>query len=319
MATNFAGSLEPFDPKTTTWPIWEKRFNSYCRLSKITEEEAKIDLLSILLGGETFKLLCDLISPDGVETKTTAELLEVLNVHFTPQKIVISERYRFYKRAQMGEETTAQYIAVLRNLAKDCEFGEYLTQALRDCLVLGLRSEPARRRLLGEKNLDLNRAIELATSMEMADRDSTELSRPQNGNGDVHQFDRRRPPQVKTSASAKCYRCNGTTHSPDDCWFKDAECRKCHKVGHVDRACKSGQKGNGSQPAKKRPVKKFNKSAKSHHIDEEEVDGDMGHLEINCTDLPKKFLVNVDVNSNSLPMEVDTGAAVTVINDATWK
>ena len=50
----------------------------------------------------------------------------------------------------MAGGSVAQFVAELRRLATRCDFGEYLTEALRDRLVCGLSSEPAQRKLLGE-------------------------------------------------------------------------------------------------------------------------------------------------------------------------
>ena len=67
----------------------------------------------------------------------------------------------------MAGESVAQFVVELRRIASRCEFGEYLTEALRDRLVCGLRSEPAQRKLLGEGGaLSLERAIEIAQMME---------------------------------------------------------------------------------------------------------------------------------------------------------
>jgi len=314
------GQLVPFDPKTGDWLRWQSRYEDYCVLNGVTEGDRQRRLLTLSLGDEVHKILTDLVSPDSIRDKSPAELLQLLSAQFQPKKLVVAESVRFWERNQREEESIAQYVAELRYMAKSCDFGQFLNRALRDKLVSGLRSQTIQRRLLGEEDVQLARAIELATSMEAADRDSTQLNRQKNGgNGDLHQFQRQRPPQVKSAVSTKCFRCNGTTHSPDDCWFKEAECRKCHKVGHVEKACRQGQKNSARHTVTKPPAKKFNKSGKSHQIFQEEFDADMGHLEINCNDLPRKFLLNVDVNGKSLQMEVDTGAAVTVINDSTWK
>jgi hypothetical protein len=133
--------LEPFNPDTTDWSTWMTRFSNYCELTEVTDAAKRRQLLSILLGGPTFKLLTELIRPDTYDQKTPAELLAVLTAHNTPRKLVIAECYRFYKRSQKEGETVAQYIAELRRLAVDCQFGEFLSRSLRDRLVMGLRNE----------------------------------------------------------------------------------------------------------------------------------------------------------------------------------
>ena len=63
----------------------------------------------------------------------------------------------------------------LRQLAINCEFGAFLDEALGDRLVCGIRSEPQQKRLLSEKNLTFEQALEIAIGMEAADRSAKDL------------------------------------------------------------------------------------------------------------------------------------------------
>ena len=67
------------------------------------------------------------------------------------------------------------YIAELQRLATNCEFVEYLEQALRDQLVCELKQEPAQKQLLSESSISLAKAIEFAQSMKAAERNSIKL------------------------------------------------------------------------------------------------------------------------------------------------
>ncbi len=74
------------------------------------------------------------------------ELFAALQKHYEPTRAVIAERFHFQKRDQVPDESLAEYDAVLRKLATHCNFGAYLTEALRDRFVAGLRSEAMQRR-----------------------------------------------------------------------------------------------------------------------------------------------------------------------------
>ena len=39
-----------------------------------------------------------------------------------------------------------------------------------------------------------------------------------------------------------CFRCDKTLHSADECHYKDAQCRYCHKDGHIMSNCFAKQK-----------------------------------------------------------------------------
>ena len=63
-----------------------------------------------------------------------------------------------------------EYLALLRSLAEPCDYGAVLDEMLRDRLIIGINDDAIQRRLLSEPDLDLARAIKLATSMESADK-----------------------------------------------------------------------------------------------------------------------------------------------------
>ena len=59
---------------------------------------------------------------------------------FSSVKNVIFERARFNHWKQLEGESAEQYIAVLYNLAENCEYGELKAKMIRDCLVVGIRN-----------------------------------------------------------------------------------------------------------------------------------------------------------------------------------
>ena len=58
------------------------------------------------------------------------------------------------------------YVAVLRNLAKTCNYGTLEENLIRDRLVMGTRENSTRKRLLQESELILNRCIDICRANE---------------------------------------------------------------------------------------------------------------------------------------------------------
>ena len=48
-----------------------------------------------------------------------------------------------------------------------------------------------------------------------------------------------------------CHRCLKNNHSPQMCQFKQAECNRCHKKGHIARAWRSKQTLTKTEPGKR--------------------------------------------------------------------
>ena len=158
--------------------------------------------------------------------------MKILTAHLSPKPLVIAERFRFHKRDQKEGERVSVYQAELRKLAEHCNFWEYLSDALRDRFVCGLRAGSIQKRLLAEDKLTLNKATEIAIAMETAARDAVELQQQMKPSNAVHAM-------TKRKSSSSCYQCGKQGHTPDNCRFKDATCHSCGKHGHISPVCRS--------------------------------------------------------------------------------
>ena len=69
----------------------------------------------------------------------------------------------------------AKFVAELRKIVKYCEYGEVLSDMLRDRVVFGISNKRVQRRLLQEPDLTFDKALEMALAAETADRDSMRL------------------------------------------------------------------------------------------------------------------------------------------------
>ena len=262
----------------------------------------------LFIGASTNAVLSDLLAPDKPATKTFDEISN----HFEPKRSVITERFHFHKRDQATDETISDFDAALRKLAAHCEFGGTLQETLRDRFVCGLRHEAIQRRLLSESSLTYKKALEIARGMEAADKDtkSFKMTDPM-----IKKIESQSP---EKAANRICYRCGRSNHSPMKCKFKDATCHKCRKPGHIAPACRSSKSPQQKQPRAPR------QRSKTLHVEADEQssddanssDGDfkLHKLSKNSSD---PIMVSVKLNGQSLEMEVDTGAAFSVISEVT--
>lgn len=66
-------------------------------------------------------------------------------------------------------------MAELRKLAQDCNFVDFLTVMLRDCLVCSINDDRIQWRLPSEDGLIFEKALKFAQAMEVANRDIVDL------------------------------------------------------------------------------------------------------------------------------------------------
>ncbi len=104
------------------------------------------------------------------------ELVQLMLDHRCPEPNPIAERFKFNSRNRLPDESIADCVAELRRLTEYCEFGQALSDMLRDRLVCGINHERIQQKLLSEgAGLTLDKAIQISQSMESAIVQSTEI------------------------------------------------------------------------------------------------------------------------------------------------
>ena len=332
------GKIDVFQPESEVFSAYLERIELYFEANGI-EEKKQVPVFLSLLDAKTYSLLRTLVAPDSPRGKSLKTLADLLKNHFEPKPLVIAERFTFHRRNQRPEESIMQFLAELRRLATHCDFNNYLEEALRDRFVCGLKSESIQKRLLTEDKLDLKRALELAQGMESAHRNAQVLKEGNETSSEVpsdrvsshsnvvaqmqeesEEIDRvgRHPRTQGTSGMGrKCYRCGRGDHLAHNCTHKDTVCHNCKKLGHLAKVCRGQFQGRG-------PVTK-------NHWVEQTASGFTETDPEETTNLEEDVIFNVkskstppyqvvvEINEHPVSMEIDTGAAVSIMSREVWE
>ena len=129
------GNLESFNPVSEVFTDYLERFEFYCVANEVRAESKKKAVFLTSIGQAIFEKVKALISPQSLDATPFEEIKNTLKGHFSPAKIEIAERYRFFQRKQSSGESVVEYVASLRKLAVHCNFGTHLDTALRDQFV----------------------------------------------------------------------------------------------------------------------------------------------------------------------------------------
>ena len=102
------------------------------------------------------------------QTNDYDRAVQCLNTYFKPKANVPYEGHVFRQSFQKEDETVEQYATRLKKLALTCEFGDTEEDAIRDKIIDKCKSYDLRRRFLREKDLKLNKLLDIGRCYEAA-------------------------------------------------------------------------------------------------------------------------------------------------------
>ena len=162
---DFTSAPAPFLPSpgepSMLWDVWIAQFDNFLLAiggDTFTDARQKAILLHCLgsEGQRVYQTLPEVPKLEATETDL-AHTKRVLKGFFGPKTNVVGERYRFRSRCQQSQETTAQWVCVLRQLASTCDYGNNAEEFIRDQIVEKTISPTIRKRLLMEPDLTLQK------------------------------------------------------------------------------------------------------------------------------------------------------------------
>ena len=228
-------TLTQFAQEEEDWTTYVERLEHYFAANDVVDDGKKRSILLAVCGSSTYKLVRNLISADRLATTSFKDLVEKVREFYAPKPSVIVQRFKFNSRVRTKEESIAVYLAALRELSEFCEYGETLNEMLRDRLVCGVNHEGLQRKLLAEKELTYEKAVELALATETAEKGSQDLKNSSASGGQQHSFHlaqhagRLREGNDGGARARQdpivCYRC-GKDHLASVCRHKETVCRK---------------------------------------------------------------------------------------------
>ena len=280
------------------WTHWKRTFGNFLEGITNIAEGNKLPLLCNYVSSNVYQFIND--------CTTYTEAITILDSLFIKKRNIIFARHCLSTRNQQSGETVSEYLQILNQLSKDCDFTDakaedYRKEYIRDAFIRGLKCPRIRQRLLENTLLTLDQAFEQARALELAEVHAASymgnsISTPSAAMED-HNFPEDALPTSAGSSSSrsqKCFFCGNDFHPRTVCPARDAICRKCGKKGHYRRECKS------------RPGRKSSKVTASS--DKLAAISGANH----CL---KKSIIKASVNNIQLNALIDTGSSLSFLNE----
>ena len=282
------------DKPRIPWTQWKSDWDTYfigADLGQVPEQRQRAILLCCL--GTEARRQAQGSEDDASEGyKKTLDRLDIL---FEPRKSTISRRFELSQRTQLPNESLAKFAAEIRALAAKCDFKAFAGQMARDRFIFGLSELRMREKLLDEASLkpdlDLDRALEIAQSMQMTLKEAQSFSKAGSRNA----------VDADVNAVSRPCQCCGKRHKYGECKARGQVCRNCGKLNHFARLCKS-----------KPDTRKKNSVRGQQNVVHEDESEDMIFAVEGQQNRP--YHVKLKLESRPMRLMVDPGATYSLLN-----
>ena len=190
------------------WKIFKRDFTNYEVATKLNKENMEIRVATLLscIGSNAMDIY-DGFPMSEEQRKQIPDILRAFENYCIGETNETYERYVFNSRNQQEGESVEKYIAELRRLAKSCNFDTLEDNLIRDRVVMGVRCDITRRKLLQEGKLTLQKATTIARAMEVTKGQMTRIKKGGEGTEElvhkVHKNVSQKKNPEKTAISAE--------------------------------------------------------------------------------------------------------------------
>ena len=320
------GSVESFDARRDKWSLWEEKLKFFFLANGVTDDAQRKAMLLASVGMTALGYVHDLNMPTGLDdvNVTFASLIDQLRAHYGVRTTQLAARHEFSHVTQKDSQTVDEFAAALRTASLYCEFGAELDGRLRDQLLVGLRSEPIRKRIMERDHISFADALKLAADFERITREAklgatseasvSQVKASTKGPSHPRGYGTRQQPAANTQSSSSasssrggdsrrggrgaCWSCGETGHQRVDCKYAvyGFKCNECGETGHKAKVCPRRSKGAASF---RNPAPRNNQ--KGRHVNAAQVDGDADNVSaVNTIRLARQHQQQLSVTSFSV-------------------
>src|SRR5277367_2522592 len=343
MATDHGGHFPVFDPSSEQCNLYSSRVKYYFLAKNITDDTIKKNNLLAYSGPQLMEQIHSLCTPKDPEQVKFSEIMEYLDNFYSPASTLVYARHALLSRKRNKKETVVEFAASLQALATKCgKTAVTADQLLCSAFILGIENTNLQQKLLAEETKKFSELLEMAKVYERISWETTQMKGEKSDQATLSQIAQERGRMQRrdssttshrrfgknrsesrsrfkaTKSTRPCFGC-GDFHFRSDCPFRNAECHRCHKIGHIKSVCRASRdQSRGRNPRRtsptRRPSRRLSTSSSSERSSAINKVSTIPHSEKS-----KKFWATIFVARHQVQMQIDSGATISVINSKTYK
>jgi Fe-S-cluster containining protein len=296
------------------WERFESEWANYEIATDLAEvpEKKRAAIFLACIGTGAYAVFRTFKFENETDKSKVEMIMEAFKKHCVGEVNVTYERYLFHQRVQQPGECFENFCSDLRKLASTCQFETLEDSLIRDRIVIGIRDDPTRRRLLQIKKLSLAETVESCKASEATSRRLHVMS----GAGEeVDALGREASSRSRYSSSKsrewttrpdqrsgrRCRFCDGLHgDSKQDCPSYGQQCRRCLRYNHWEKVCRSAPAATTGRR---------NEAVQELDYDCDELltlhgpDNKHACCQLNVEGTPLLFLLDCGATVNLLPLE----------------
>ncbi|KAK7095117.1 hypothetical protein V1264_002767 [Littorina saxatilis] len=304
------------DNLESQWKKWKRQWVNYSIASRLSEEKSEFQTAVFLTvaGEDAAELVETWKFDDPTHRHNIEKVLEKFEQFCVVQTNETYETYKFNQRAQKEDESVNTYVTVLRTLAKNCRFGQMEDRLIRDRLVAGICSDEIRRKLLEEKDLDLQKAIDIVRLYDITSTRAKDMSSTGEEVHKVCDFSGRKGVTTRKAPKAgatqvDCKFC-GRKHAQvkEQCPAYKKTCRRCGGPNHFATVCLKTEK------------KQMN-TCQCHDCDDVLCDDDDDNVDLDVLHVggsENAVHAKMMINKVEVSFQLDSGASTNCMSTSTY-
>ncbi|CAH1109419.1 unnamed protein product [Psylliodes chrysocephalus] len=236
----------------------------------------------------------------------------------------------FNRMAQEENETFNCFFTKIETQVKKCKFKDMEERILKDKIIIGIRNENLREKLLSMDEPSLAQTLTLCRNSEIRSKQMETLKNENiiNVNA-IKNYKKCQTSPSTSSETFECRRCD-TTHGRKQCPAFGKRCRICNNIGHFTKCCRKRQKSEQIKHGRKREtrtrvnvidtdseISDFTRSSSQDTSDEDFfVNVILKCSEIRATKTKKEdFIETIKIGRQLINIIFDTGAECNVISE----